>query len=132
MPIEYRIDHDWNLLRTTCTGVVSLQDVLEHFDVLEQDRERPPRLHVLLQLTDLETPPRSDEIQAVSRRIERLTGLRFGLCAIVVDRDLIYGIARIFAAFAESRFEAVHVFKSESAAETWLSEGIANETGEGP
>ena len=132
MPIEYQIDHDWELVRTRCSGAVSLQDVIEHFDKLEQDRERPPRLHVLLLLDELETAPRSDELQAVARRINKLTTLRFGLCAIVVDRDLIYGIARVFAALAESRFEAMQVFRSVTAAEAWLAEGIANDTGEGP
>jgi hypothetical protein len=132
MPIEYRIDHDWHLVRTRCTGTVTLQQVIDHFDQLERDRERPQRLHVLLELTGLVTAPRSDELQAVAARIERLADLRFGLCAIVVDRDLIYGIARIFAAFAETRFEAMQVFKSAAAAEAWLAEGIAGETGDGP
>ena len=132
MPIEYRIDYDWNLVRTRCSGEVTLQQVLDHFDRLEQDPDRPPRLHVLLELTGLVTAPRSDELQAVARRINRLADLRFGLCAILVDRDLIFGIARIFVAFAEGRFEAVQVFKSAVAAEAWLAEGIANDTGEGP
>jgi len=132
MPIEYRIDHDWELVRTRCSGQVTLQEVLEHFDVLERDPDRPPRLHVLLQLTGLLSAPRSDELQAVAARMARLTTLRFGICAIVVDRDIIYGIARIFAVFAESRFEAVQVFKSAEAAETWLAQSTANDTGESP
>lgn len=132
MPIEYRIDHDWELVRTRCTGQVTLQEVIEHFDVLERDPERPPRLHVLLQLTGMLTLPRSDELQAVAARMKRLTTLRFGVCAILVDRDIVFGIARMFAAFAESRFESVQVFKSAEAAETWLAESIANDTGEGP
>ncbi|MFI5211000.1 MAG: hypothetical protein ACHQ2E_11190 [Gemmatimonadales bacterium] len=132
MPIEYRIDHDWGLVRTRCTGEVTLQEVIEHFDVLERDPDRPPRLHVLLQLTGMLTLPRSDELQAVAGRMNRLTTLRFGVCAILVDRDIVYGIARMFAAFAESRFESVQVFKSAEAAETWLAESIANDTGEGP
>jgi hypothetical protein len=132
MPIEYRIDHDWNLVRTRCSGEVTLRQVLDHFDRLEQDPDRPPRLHVLLELTGLVTVPRSDELQDVARRISRLAGLRFGVCAILVDRDLVFGIARIFAAFAEGRFEAVQVFKSAAAAEAWLADGIANDTGGGP
>lgn len=132
MPIEYQIDHDWELVRTRCRGAVSLQEVIEHFDRLERDAERPPRLHVLLLLDELETAPRSDELQAVAARINQLTTLRFGLCAIVVNRDLIYGIARVFAALSESRFESMQVFRSVTAAEGWLAEGIANDTGEGP
>ena len=132
MPITYDIDRARGLVRTSCTGQVTLPEVLAHFDVLQQDPRRPPHLDVLLDLRALATPPNSPQLRSVANRIGRVSGLTFGRCAIVVDRDLVFGLSRMFEAFAQAHFGEIQVFREPAAAETWLARGAETvEGGEG-
>jgi hypothetical protein len=121
MPITYDIDHAGGLVRTSCIGQVALPEVLAHFDVLQQDPRRSSHLDVLLDLRELSTPPGSPELRSVANRIGRVSGLTFGRCAIVVDRDLVFGLSRMFEAFAHEHFEEIQVFREPAAAEAWLA-----------
>jgi len=121
MPIPYQIDIETSVIRTKCVGAVSLEDVLGHFDKLETDPRCPRQLDVLLDFSELETVPEKDQLIAVADRIERLKGqVTFDVCAIVVKSDVIYGVARMFAVFAESQFRMTRVFREFLQAEFWL------------
>ena len=121
MPIAYEIDPVRGLVRTSCTGQVALAEVLAHFDVLQRDPRRPAHLDVLLDLRALTTPPNPPQLRSVASRIGRVSGLTFGRCAIVVDRDLVFGLSRMFEAFAQDHFEEIQVFREPAAAEAWLA-----------
>lgn len=126
MPIRYEIDRAKGLIRTTCWGEVRLQEVLAHFDELEDDPTRPSHLDVFLDLCGMTSPPRTPELQTAVDRIRRVSGLGFGLCAIVADRDVLFGIARMFEVFAEDHFEKVAVFRDAAEAEDWLRSKAKN------
>jgi hypothetical protein len=120
MPIAYDIDRARGLVRTSCSGQVMLPEVLAHFDQLQQDPQRSSRLDVLLDLRLLSTPPDAPKLRRVANRIGRVTDLRFGRCAIVADRDLVFGLSRMFEAFARAYFDAIQVFRDPAAAEAWV------------
>jgi hypothetical protein len=120
MPIQYRIDPERGRIRTTCSGNVTLDDVLAHFDALERDPQCPPRLDVLLDLTTQETPPRPDQLRSVAEHIRAVTGPAFGLCAIVTSSESMFGLLRMFEVYAEAHFEQLRVFRDSAAAEAWL------------
>jgi hypothetical protein len=44
VPVTYRIAADRKTIRTTCTGDVTLQEVIDHLWKLQQDPECPERL----------------------------------------------------------------------------------------
>lgn len=121
MPITYDIDPVRGVVRTSCTGPVPVSEVLAHFDEPQRDPRRPAHLDVMLDLRGLSTPPNSPQLRSVANRIGRVAGFRFGRCAIVVDSDLIFGLARIFEAFARDHFEEIQVFRDADAAEGWLA-----------
>jgi len=121
MPITYRIDPNRGLVRTACTGLVTLPDVLAHFDVLQRDPRRTAHLDVLLDLRKLSSTPDSPQLRSVANRIGRVSDLTFGRCAIVVDRDLMFGLSRMFEAFAHEHFQEIQVFREPVAAEAWLA-----------
>jgi hypothetical protein len=123
VPVSYTIDKEAGLIRTRCEGNVTLAEVLNHFQVLKDDPERPNHLDVFLDLREMTSSPTADQIREASRGPRFLGGLvKFGFCAIVVDRDVIYGMSRMWAVFVEQMFTEVVVFRSVAEAEIWLKQ----------
>jgi hypothetical protein len=122
MPINHEIDRERRLIRTTCTGPVGLDQVMQHFRALEAERDLPDPLDVLLDLSAIGSAPEADQIQRIADEIQRLLGkVRWGNCAIVATRDLVFGVSRILEVRAEESFTAIQVFREAAAAEAWLA-----------
>jgi hypothetical protein len=47
----------------------------------------------------------------------------FRACAIVVNRDALFGMLRMFEVFAHPHFERLRVFRDATAARAWLDNG---------
>ena len=121
MPISYQIDRTAALIRTRCYGHVTLHEVLGHFRDLRQESALPKRLDVFLDMHEVTSCPTAEEIRIASKEPGALQGtVTFGCCAIVVDRDALYGMARMWGILAEGSFVAVNVFRSTTEAEAWL------------
>jgi hypothetical protein len=121
VPVTYKIDADKRTVRTKCIGLVTLQEVTDHFRTLDQDSERPDLLDVLLDLSEVESLPDTHEISAVIAEMKRIQHrLRFGACAIVANRDALLGMMRIFEALAEELFRVTCTFRAVREAEAWL------------
>jgi hypothetical protein len=123
MPITYQIDQTAALIRTRCYGVVVIGEVRDHFQALARDPDRPDRLDVFLDLRDVTSSPAASDIREAGQIVARLpANVRFGACAIVAQRDAIYGISRMFSVFVEQFFSAIRAFRSAPEAEEWLHE----------
>jgi hypothetical protein len=120
MPITYEIDSTRNLIRTTCFGQVRLPDVIAHFDALQRDPSRPDRLDVLLDLREMAAPPEAPQLQAVADRVGLMEGLVFGACAIVANKESMFGMMRMFEVLARPYFAALKTFRDVASAEEWL------------
>ncbi len=130
MPIHHEIDRERGLIRTTCTGLVSLDEVLQHFRGLEVERRLPDPLDVLLDLSSVASVPDAAQIQRVAAEIRRLLGkISWGSCAIVAASDLVFGVSRILEVRAEESFVATQVFRELPAAEAWLASEHARRKG---
>jgi hypothetical protein len=122
VPIHYEIDAEEGVIRTRCVGEVRFDDVLDHFRTLENDPDLPKRLDVLLDLGPLTSLPESRQMKAAAREIDRLgERIRWGACAIVAERDAVFGMSRMFEVFAESVFARTMTFRERSKAENWLA-----------
>jgi hypothetical protein len=132
MPVNYMIDSDRNMIRTSCRGNTTLAEVLAHFDELERDPVRPTHADVLLDLTEVTSLPDSNQTRAAANRIGRSTEiLRYRACAIVVDREALYGMIRMFEVFSEKHFERTAVFRNRSDADVWLLSRVTERVGRG-
>jgi len=121
VPVMYKIDADKRTVRTTCVGLVTLEEVIGHFRTLEHDSGCPEHLDVLLDLTHIESLPGTHEISRVVTEMKRVRSrVRFGACAIVANRDAIVGMMRVFEALAEECFRVTHSFRLVHNAEAWL------------
>ena len=122
MPIPYQIDHTQSFIHTKCVGNVSLEEVLGHFDELEKDPDCPPRLDVLLDFSDMQSLPDTDQLVAVADQMRHVAyRVKFGACAIVAKSDIMFGIARMYTVYAEPHFATARVFRDFLQAEFWLN-----------
>jgi hypothetical protein len=123
MPITYQIDRARALIRTRCAGNVIIDEIGAHFQQLSQDADRPERLDVFLDLREMTSSPSAAQIRQASEIIAyQPVPIQFGACAVVAQRDVLYGMSRMFSVFAERFFTAIHAFRSAAEAETWLEE----------
>jgi SpoIIAA-like len=127
MPVTYNIDQIHKIIRTNCIGNVTLEEVLDHFHMLERDPDVPASLDVLLDLTQTTSLPESDQLRAITGEISRIQRkmVRFDACAIVASSDALYGMARMFAVFAADYIRSARVFRELDQAETWLESQLS-------
>jgi hypothetical protein len=102
--------------------MVTLAEVVEHFQELGRDPECTGHLDVLLDLSETNTVPKTAEIQAIPYEIARIREkVRFEACAIVAVRDPLFGMLRMFEVMAQRYFRVIHVFRVMADAEAWLA-----------
>jgi hypothetical protein len=122
MPVKYQIDKANRIIRTRCIGPVTIEEVVDHFRVLQRDPDCPDRVDVLLDLSEQTSVPKKENLQEVTCEIRRIRGrVQFGTCAIIARTDALFGMLRMFEVFAEQYFRESCVFRTASEAEAWLA-----------
>ena len=121
MPVTYQINKADKIVRTRCTGPVTIEEVIEHFRVLAQDSNCPDHLDVLLDLSGETSVPTTQNLEEITREISRIRGrVQFGACAIAAPTDELFGMLRMFEVFTDQLFLKSYVFRTVSEAEAWL------------
>lgn len=122
MPIHYRIDPERRRIWTTCIGDVNPKEISQHFRDLARDPNRPDRLNVLLDLTEMTSLPETPQLRAVTNDLKRYQpDMQFDACAIVASRNVLFGMMRMFQALARNSFTTTQVFRTAGEAEAWLA-----------
>jgi hypothetical protein len=121
MPVLYEIDVNRRLVRTTCAGAVTFEQVMAHFAALERDPRRTGAMDVVLDIRTITTTPETSQLRQVAERIspERST-LKYGRLVIVAFTPEAIGIGRLFVQFARDRFASTAVVNTLQDAERWL------------
>jgi hypothetical protein len=133
MPITFRINEEESLIRTAGFGYVTPAEVTAHFSELSRVWPRGMKLDVLLDLSGCTSLPEISQLRDVVAQIQVLGGRkRFGVCAIVASRELLYGLLRVFELLANQRFAAVRVFRSVPAAIVWLHDNRVSASAHDP
>jgi len=121
MPITYRIDRPRELVRVTCSGPVTFEEVMTHFAVVEADPDRVGELDVLLDLRGVTSNAETRQLREVAERMSPArTTLQYRRCALVAVDPAVVGMGRLFVEFARGRFRATTVVPTVEAAERWL------------
>jgi len=121
MPVTYVIDATKQLVRTVCARPLTFAEVLQHFRQLSDDPACAGHLDVLLDLTDADSVPETNQLGAVGVAVNALRKkVTFGACGIVAASDVMFGMMRIFEVKAEGYFAAIRVFRKIADAEAWL------------
>jgi SpoIIAA-like len=123
MSVRFSIDPRASLIHTIGSGNVTLAEIDAHFSQLSQVWPARRKLDVLLDLSECTALPEIQQLRAVVSRIQMFGGRkRFGVCAIVARKKLLYGLMRVFELLANQRFVAVRVFRNQPSAMAWLRE----------
>ena len=121
MPVTYKIEADKRTIRTTCTGFVTLDEVIDHFRTLRQDPDCADHLNVFLDLSEVDSLPGTGQISTVINEVKKLRGrVRFGACAILATRDALFGMMRVFEVMGEEYFRVMRTLRVANEAEAWL------------
>jgi hypothetical protein len=122
MPVTYTIDAKTRMVRTACVGNVTFAEVLEHFREFEKDPNSAGRVDVFLDLSEITSLPAGFQITAVADQLRKIQErVRFNACAVVAQRDALFGMMRMFQVMAEPYFRTIGVFRNYLEAETWLA-----------
>jgi hypothetical protein len=123
MPVLYEIDVNRDLVRTTCAGAVTFEQVMAHFAALERDPRRRGTMDVVLDIRTIATTPETQQLRQVAERISQSNStLKYGRLAIVAVNPEAVGIGRLFMEFTRGRFSETVVVDSLDEAERWLYE----------
>jgi len=121
VPIIYKIDTCQRTIRTTCSGHLTLQEVVEHFQELYADPSCPNQPLVFLDLREVKSLPESRQLSTVVGAMKKIRHrIQFDACAILASRDALFGMMRIFEAISEEVFRVTCTFRDAEQAEEWL------------
>jgi hypothetical protein len=118
MGMSYKIDQERRVVLTRGWGVLStqnLQDVMSHILL---DPRFDPRYRSLADLTEVTSV--TVDVMEVAHTASTPLYVAGTRRAIVASSDAVFGMARMFASFAERAGQEVNVFRDMQAAEAWL------------
>ena len=118
MPADYQLDLSERLVRTRGWGVLTDAEVDELYRRLQRDPGFRPDFRQLCDLREVtEIATTVDMLRAIARRKIFAPGVRR---AFVVDRDIDYGLSRLFGAYSESEGAVIQVFRDWQEAVSWV------------
>ena len=111
--IRTQVDHDASIIRFELEGTFETDEMLEALDRAFAERQAGRVYDVISDNRALTRAATPDQIQALVARLEREGKAAKGMrCAVVVTRDVSYGMMRVLAAHAEPLGIEVKVFRS--------------------
>jgi hypothetical protein len=120
VPFELKVPPGEFLARVRAWGREEFASTLGGLAAIAEDPRLLPRMPVLLDARELEyiaTPPEVSSFAAPGAMPASFSGHRL---ALLVRRGAQFGVARVFAAKAESAGAEVEVFVEEALALAWL------------
>jgi hypothetical protein len=94
----------------------ALDDILAHPAAAAADARK-----ILVDARGVASAPSTEELRVIARDMKGLITRGYGPMAIVTDRTFVYGVARMFAVFAEAFGLHVRAFRSVDDASSWLN-----------
>ena len=92
----------------------AVDDILAHRDFDE-------RRKLLVDSRSVTGAPSTGELRAIVRDMRPLFDKKVSVMAVVTDQAFVYGVARMFAVFAESFGLRVRAFRTIEEGESWLA-----------
>lgn len=124
MPLTYSIELNGSLILAIASGTVTNQDLSEYVSSLAKDARVKPGMKELIDLRGAAgAEVTSNGLLSLATftlsQKERFRGIK---CAIVADRDLAFGLARMYEAYSEGEGIPVDrkVFREFDEACRWL------------
>ena len=120
MALHYTIDNERRVVRTTGSGILELRELRELMSLLPTDPEFNANFGSLVDLRAVSAIAMDSAALAQVAMTSVFTpGTRH---AFVATADAVYGMARAYASFGESKGQVTGVFREMHSAETWLEQ----------
>ena len=121
MPVSFEFNQALGVIRIRCYGEVGVLDVVSQSKSFLIQKRVPNPLNVFLDVRELTALPTADEVLRVKDYLFSLRGkVTFGCCAVLADRDAMFGMARMWGVFVEDMFAAVSIFRLAAEATEWF------------
>ena len=126
-PIRYEIDHARRLILVRVTGNLETHHVVAYIRTLIADPDYRPDYSELVDLRAVDRydvdPAGIDAIVAEDR--EQAENLRLRRCALVSEKDFVFGMLRMYQALSDDGQTEVAVFRDIADAVVWLGADAA-------
>jgi hypothetical protein len=121
MPVSYAIDRGLGIVRITCSGVLTMDEMVGYFATLARDPARVGTFHTLVDLRAVTAMLETGQLRHMTDQLATLPStIGFGACAIVANDPLSEGGGKLFSVFARERYRAITVVPTIEDAEAWL------------
>lgn len=121
MPITYCIDGDSGIIYWSVTGQTAWEDWIDVLSRFQNDPDRKKGNNILIDSRRHETVMTAESVKDLipyARRFDNeLNGPKW---AIVTNRDVAYGLARMFSTLCELEGIQVVVFRDMDEAQSWI------------
>lgn len=125
MPVKYSIGNE--RITVIGHGVITVTELEKLFQQIDEDPSFDNGMSVLVLNREARFEVSTNEAFHVAQRMRALRH-RLQKFAIVVEKNLHYGFARMIQAYYENRDISFRVFKTRAEAEAWLTEEPVQET----
>jgi hypothetical protein len=123
MGLAYTIDVERGIVRTRGWGIITSEEIRDDTSRKLADPRFDPRFRSLFDMSDaINLEVSSSTLAGVASTPVYDDDVRR---AIVATRDVVYGIARMYASFVTRMGQEVRVFRRRDVAEAWIEEGAA-------
>jgi hypothetical protein len=102
------------------SGEVTYPEIQRSIDRILAHPELADRRKLLVDGHAVTGAPSSSELRAIVRDMKPLFDHDVSTMAVVTDKEFVYGVARMFAVFAEAFGLHVRAFRTMEEAERWL------------
>jgi len=136
MPVDLRYERDDTVIRITAHGAVTTEEFLwAHQEMWKSDDRTRRYRGAISDWTDADVKQFDVTTEAVrsvalmARRAQEIAPRQqFG--ALVAPKPVLYGLSRVFTAFAETSGLGLEIFENVADAERWFEEQVAAQDAE--
>jgi hypothetical protein len=121
MPIAFRIDKDSGIVYTTIEGRINTDELLESLEHFMNHPDFSPCLNGLADLRNFEMDTFSADVMRIAELLIKYRN-RIGpsKTAVVISKDVTFGMTRMFQAFSEQSSIETAIFRNMEEALRWL------------
>jgi len=126
MSIKYSIDKDKEGIRFhVCSGTVDCDDIIQSLSEVYRDENYDNSLHALWDFRNCSADLSAEDMQKIIAHSRKARGRPAqGKIALVVNRDLEFGLARMYEMLSEPELpRQLMVFKDYETALVWIQAG---------
>jgi hypothetical protein len=118
MPVHYLIDVDRHLVRTSITGILTVDDLLTHIAELRSDPAFNPQFSEIIDVSQVEDVPLGyEDLKRVVPMDPFSTSAKRAF--VIPTKNVAFGVARMYQ-LLQNEDPRIKIFQTEEDATRWL------------